>query len=227
MDSRISGKSTGTIFLLHSINMETKYIIMSGGDGERWGNHLGVPKHLIEINNEKLIERTTRLLIENEQENIIILGPKKDDERYHITGAITIPTSGLPDCFWEMFTDLTKEDYKYVLLGGDVFYTENCINKIVHGYDWIGRLGPSNCTGQLHEELWSVTVTPENKKNLQGELEISKRRGGRPNAWTVYFQLRKKCTLDWFNFDDMTCDFDTPDDFNNWNKETKNGTAAD
>ena len=36
-----------------------KYIIMAAGMGTRWNNYLGVPKHLIELNGETLLGRTT------------------------------------------------------------------------------------------------------------------------------------------------------------------------
>ncbi len=39
-----------------------KYIIMADGKEKRWKNYLGIPKHLVEVNGEKLICRTVRLL---------------------------------------------------------------------------------------------------------------------------------------------------------------------
>ena len=34
---------------------------MADGEGKRWGNYLGIPKHLIEIDGEPIIKRTVRL----------------------------------------------------------------------------------------------------------------------------------------------------------------------
>jgi hypothetical protein len=192
---------------------------MSGGPGTRWNNYLGVPKHLVEINGEKIIERTTRLLNENGQSNIIVLGPKIDDPRYHIPGAQTIPTTGLYDCFHEMFTPLTDSDDTYILLGGDVWYSEECLKEIVQGHDWVGRWRISQVTGQMHEELWSIKITPENKPVLQAELESAKRKLTRATAWDVLRQFKRKgINIDWYELDDMTCDFDEPDDYKNWMK---------
>lgn len=39
-----------------------KYIIMADGEGKRWGNYKGVPKHLITVEGETILERTIRLL---------------------------------------------------------------------------------------------------------------------------------------------------------------------
>jgi len=41
-----------------------KYIIMADGKGTRWNNFNNIPKHFIEINGEKIIFRTVRLLNE-------------------------------------------------------------------------------------------------------------------------------------------------------------------
>jgi hypothetical protein len=197
----------------------TKYILMSGGPGTRWNNHLGVPKHLVEIDGEKLIERTTRLLNENSQYDVTILGPKIFDQRYCIKDARYIPTTGLYDCFHEMFTPLTDSNDTYILLGGDVWYTPECLAKIVEGHDWVGRWTPSRYTGQMHEELWSVRITPETKPILQAELEIAKNRLSRATAWDVARSLRKQNKLnDWITVDDMTCDFDTKNDYETWIK---------
>ena len=54
------------------------YIVMADGEGKRWGNYKGVPKHLIEINGETLLGRTTRLLKEHNVDYIITTS----DERY-------------------------------------------------------------------------------------------------------------------------------------------------
>ena len=39
-----------------------KYIIMADGKGKRWNYYNDIPKHLIEIDGETLLERTVRLL---------------------------------------------------------------------------------------------------------------------------------------------------------------------
>lgn len=63
------------------------YIIMADGDGKRWSNYLGVPKHLIEINGETLLARIVRLLKENGiQDKDIIITAR--DERYNYADRI-------------------------------------------------------------------------------------------------------------------------------------------
>ncbi|MDO4501616.1 MAG: NTP transferase domain-containing protein [Coriobacteriia bacterium] len=39
-----------------------RYVIMANGKGTRWNNYDGIPKHLINIGGETLLQRTTRLV---------------------------------------------------------------------------------------------------------------------------------------------------------------------
>jgi len=75
------------------------FIIMADGDGKRWNNYLGIPKHLVEINGEPIIKRTVRLLKENGVNNIIITSR---DERYNF--AKRIPQSNR-DCEIDRFEE--------------------------------------------------------------------------------------------------------------------------
>jgi len=50
-----------------------KVLILCAGDGSRWGNYLGVPKQLVTINGETLLDRTIRLLRENQIADITIV----------------------------------------------------------------------------------------------------------------------------------------------------------
>lgn len=103
-----------------------KYIIMCAGNGTRWNNHLGIPKHLIEINNETLLGRTTRLLKENGITDYVITG---NDERYSQYGELISQTNN--DCEIDRFEEsIVDDDVCY--LYGDVYYTENAIKTIIN-----------------------------------------------------------------------------------------------
>lgn len=116
-----------------------KYIIMAAGLGTRWNNFLGVPKHLIEINGETLLGRTTRLLKENGVTDYIITCA---DPRYNLYGP-TIAQSKY-DCEIDRFEEYPTND-SICYLYGDVYYTENAIRTIVNtptddvlffGHEW-------------------------------------------------------------------------------------------
>lgn len=101
-----------------------KYIIMADGDGKRWNNYLGVPKHLVEINGEPLLARTTRLLKENGITDYLIT---TRDERYKQYGE-TKPQANR-DCEIDRF-DEVNEPVCY--LYGDVYYTKYAMETIVN-----------------------------------------------------------------------------------------------
>lgn len=50
-----------------------KVLILCAGDGSRWGEYLGIPKQLITINNETLLDRTVRLLHKSGNNDIEIV----------------------------------------------------------------------------------------------------------------------------------------------------------
>ncbi|NLG07519.1 NTP transferase domain-containing protein [Candidatus Peribacteria bacterium] len=60
-----------------------RVIIIAAGDGTRWKNYLGVPKHLVPIDNEPILHRTVRLLKKLDINDIHIVGP--NDDRYHVS----------------------------------------------------------------------------------------------------------------------------------------------
>lgn len=66
--------------------MKTTAIIICAGDATRWGNYLGVPKHLIEIEGERLLDRTVRLLRERGITDIFIV-VKRPSKKYRVEGA--------------------------------------------------------------------------------------------------------------------------------------------
>ena len=100
-----------------------KYVIMAAGEGKRWKNHLGVPKHLLEIGGETLLARTTRLLKEAGIDDYIITG---HDERYKEYGTL-IPQS-VNDCEIDRFEHFSEP---ICYLYGDVFYTREAIKTII------------------------------------------------------------------------------------------------
>ena len=66
-----------------------RFVIMADGQGTRWNNYMGIPKHLIEIDGEPIIARTVRLLNEiakerGEDADVIITS---HDARYDFPGS--------------------------------------------------------------------------------------------------------------------------------------------
>lgn len=100
------------------------YIVMADGEGKRWNNYLGIPKHLIMINGETLLGRTTRLLQEHNIDYIIT----GSDERYKQYGEV-IPQSHR-DCEIDRFENTKDKEICY--LYGDVYYTDEALKTIIN-----------------------------------------------------------------------------------------------
>ena len=101
-----------------------KYVIMCAGNGKRWGNFLGIPKHLVKIKGETLLGRTTRLLKENGINDYIITS---SDEQYKQYGKTILQSYN--DCEVDRFEPV--EDKEICYLYGDVYYTEEALKTII------------------------------------------------------------------------------------------------
>ena len=60
----------------------TTILILCAGEAKRWNNYLDVPKQLISINGETLLDRTVRLLNSKELYDINIIS---NDERLKVS----------------------------------------------------------------------------------------------------------------------------------------------
>lgn len=104
-----------------------QYIIMSDGKGTRWNNHNKNTKQSIKIIDESLLERTVRLLKENNCNEILI---SSHDSRHEVLGARRI---------FSDYENNKKNQYAFdyldcetTFLYGDTFYSEDCIQTIVN-----------------------------------------------------------------------------------------------
>lgn len=154
-----------------------KYIIMAAGAGTRWDNYLGIPKHLIEINGETLLGRTTRLLKENGITNFIIT---TSDSRYEEYGK-TAPQTKF-DCEVDRFEE-TLVDGPICYLYGDVYYTEDAIKTII-------ETEPEDVLFFGHEwEIFAIKIKDKelffNNKSKVKKLYLSKEID-RCIGWEVY-----------------------------------------
>ena len=191
------------------------YVIMCAGKGTRWGNYKGVPKHLIEINGETLLGRTTRLLKKYGVYRYVIT---TKDVRYKQYG-LTRPQS-FEDCEIDRFEDITGDEVCYIY--GDVYYTEEALKTIVKTQtDDILFFG-SNF------EIFAIKVMNKElfmeHKNRVKELYL-KREINRCIGWEVYRSLHNipfeehRITDDYFKILDGTDDIDYPVDYENFVKK--------
>lgn len=105
-----------------------KYIIMADGKGTRWNNYNNIPKHLIEIDGEILIERTVKQLRKKDKDGSIVI--TSHDSRYEFEGAKRYePLNNVLEI--DRFTEELIED-NICFLYGDTYYSDDAIEMIIN-----------------------------------------------------------------------------------------------
>lgn len=215
-------------------------IIIAAGDGTRWGDYLGIPKHLAPVDNEPILNRTVRLLKENSITDIIVVGP--DDDRYKIPHSkLFVPTRnpsyGDADKFLSS-ESLWNLDGETITLFGDVFFTNEAVKTIVNidRQTWtvFGREKSSNITGGAYGEIFAHYFTskdiPKHKESLDILVEAVKKKDAKKGSGWEHYKVmqgvrgrdirRSKIIIDsnFVEINDFTEDFDFPDDYDRFIK---------
>jgi len=202
-----------------------RVIIMADGEGKRWNNYTGVPKHLIDIDGEQLLYRTVRLLKENGIEDIYITS---HDKRYEIEGTTRYePKNNLYeiDRFCSCYP-IWKEETLF--LYGDVYYTEEAMKTIINtdvmDFEFFGRFGQREEFKKNNGEIFAVKIKNINwfKNACEFIREEEKKGNLRGIGWDVYKTLLHIPYKELYlkgNFtviNDETEDFDSPEEYENW-----------
>lgn len=225
-----------------------RYLILAAGIGYRWHDHLGVPKHLVEFDGERILNRTIRQL--NERGHVpVVVGP--DDSRYHVEESrLWVPSkSVITDTQIDKFLSsmpMWNMEGPTVWLWGDVWWTDEAMDCLTsyHGSDpwhvWY-RPGPSSVNGATHGEMFAHRFESDQHSaelSACGRVLDLHRRGLLPwqntGGWGHY-----RCMLglpdDQVNgwttpdndhasvIDDWTDDLDTPEDYVTWYGNRTNG----
>lgn len=207
-------------------------LLVAAGSGSRWGDHLGVPKHLAPICGTTVLGRLVDQFGPHGQ--VTVVAPS--DGRYVFDGAATV----IPDV---RQTDADKFLSSAHLWGGrtlvvfgDVFLTDEAVNLVVGLEDTLtafGRFGPSPLTGTPYGELFAFNF-PESEhdrvKAALWELDGWHQSGliDRSAGWELYRRLngatvrnvRKHRRLSgpcrFVDVNDWSDDFDFPEDYDRW-----------
>jgi hypothetical protein len=215
-------------------------IILAGGAGTRWGNHTGKQKHLLEVDGERLIDRTVRLARKYaEHTNIHVVS-----EGLFVGGTQAVrprTVLGTDHDKLAAYSHYWDSASRTVILWGDIWLSEAGAEKIFTDESddilWFGRLGPSYITGKRYGEFWAVGFTAEASSDFAAAVRVAARRFKRgeiprDNSWSVYFTLHPECKLldgtygrakTWREVDDQTEDFDFPHDWDRWIKRHESG----
>lgn len=214
-------------------NIKTRFFILANGKASRWQNYLGIDKQLIVIDNETIISRMVRLLKENGQDDIWIIG------KYKVKGAKNnIPNVESIIGKYDVTRELWDGIDNFVLLYGDCYYTEAIIKDICTrktDKKWLHWCcnRPNKVTGKCWEEgyahrIYDVDWWREQCSSFHERME--RETINYTNDWvflrhilglnlTIHQpHLMKDNEVDW---EDATDDFDYPVDYDNWMKHVK------
>ncbi len=197
-----------------------RVLLLCAGKGDRWKNHLGVPKQLIEFHGEPILHRTVRLLRFNGVKDILCV---TRDPKLHAPSTVMFKPHA---CRWTVETIASTQTLwseRTVILLGDVYFTHRAIQKIISFKGDIaifGRASPSVYTACGHRELFAISFnavgTKSVKKAINTTLKAVKS-GAWGNLWDIYHSiaglpLDSGCVepLLFRSIDDLTNDFDTP-----------------
>lgn len=168
-----------------------KVYILANGEAIRWGNYRNCNKQLIPINGEPLLERTVRLLREENlsSKQIIICGA------YKIKGSSNILTTSKTKR--EVFEEISNlEQEPFIILYGDCYYTEAIIHDLLirelkqYG-EWF-NISPNPNTGKkwaegyahkiIDNKWFNNEIASLNEKVKNGELNYT-------SDWFIHWWL--------------------------------------
>lgn len=150
-------------------------LLLAHGDGWRWNGpdgrpYLGVPKQLVELDGEVLLERTVRQLLAAGVE-VTVVAP---DERFDVSGArrvsIEPKVSGCDQDKFLATSHLWSDVDRTVIMWGDVWYSDKAVAAIVGhaGGDlhYFRRPWPSEVTGCEWDESFAVSFGPDERERV-------------------------------------------------------------
>ena len=175
-----------------------KYVIMCGGVYQKFQ----IPKQLSVVNGERLVDRTIRLLKENNVQEIYITS---NDKRFDDCKAPRLEHNNSFICegrtvkgYWlDAFYPDFNENEKVTFLFGDVYYTANAIKTIVDlKTDKNVLVGTSIAKNKLHKN-WGepfAYIVNDYKTFLDGIKEVKKmcdegKLKRHPIVWELYRYL--------------------------------------
>lgn len=192
---------------------------MAAGEEKRWGNHMGIPKQLVPVFGERLIDRTIRQLRELEA-HVWVTVPSKGFYGHlgYTVGQITGRHREYELGKFINADNVFKDNQPILLLWGDTFFTDEAMDTIFDEYDqhefrFFGRETP----GEIFacKANWQVM---EKVRTLYTLRKCMSSLG----SWHLYRLINdiplevQKVTDHFTEINDLTEDFDFPEDYKQW-----------
>lgn len=190
-----------------------RFVIMADGKGIRWNNHLGIPKHLAEINGEPIISRTVRLL--RDLTDGEINSKPAMTRRYEFKGSRRHePLNNRLEI--DRFTEELIED-DICFLYGDTYYTESALKTIIctktEDMIFFGNSKSIVAVKVTDSELFRYHLNRVKQLYISGKLQKCK-------GWQVYqsfvgqsFEERPRPGGKFVLLDETTTDINTPEEY--------------
>jgi hypothetical protein len=208
-------------------------ILMCAGRAERWGRHLGVHKHLIPIDGERLLDRTLRLVRRHTPDAPVVI--VAFDPQYARDGCERFEPAHGPVDFCDTDKFLSAESRwadrgQTVILYGDVFFTEAAMATILSytgPHRFFGRREGSFFTGRPWREMFALSFPADERHWMHDQLlrlrhDLLTGRSPRGGGWELFHQLHGRTWDNFIVIDDFTDDFDFPSDFDRWFRRWSN-----
>jgi len=221
-----------------------RVIIPCGGNGKRWGNHTGVPKQLVTVNEEFILQRTIRLCKQFGTNDIWVI--TEDPKIKNICPSYVRLSQGIKYsypvyidkimCSRKLWTIISPT----VILFGDTYFTEEAIQTIIckekEIITFYGRFHTSKLTRKDCPEIYALKFNPSDHSLLNDHCEKVRQAiiNGQPKRKIDYiksvlssihnqsFDYTGCETSKYFHtIDDWTEDFDKPIDLINWQRGRK------
>lgn len=212
-------------------------LILAAGAMNRWKNHTGVPKHLVDVDGEPLLHRTVRQFSAFSDVAIVARDGRPG---YDLPGVFTEYVTPNPDMMQadrfvssrHMWTDDTM-----ILAFGDVWFSDRCIRKIQQAAEgdewaWVARIQPNRYTGCTHGEGFAFVVQPQHHQGFWEAVDLAvalrrrvKIRETVPRGWAVWelfegalpkLPKERVPRPHYVEVHDWTDDFDHPKDYDRW-----------
>lgn len=163
---------------------------MAGGTDAKWGDSLGVRRHMAPVDGEPLLHRTVRQLRERGSDDVYIVGP--DLPGYDVATRLEPETRSWGQEALNAQSHWSN-DGRTVLIYGDTVFTDSAMD-IVAGFDrrtWqlFGRFGSSDI--KRYGEIFAISWWPEHsvawRSSLNEAFSLCKRGIiGRAGCWEAF-----------------------------------------
>lgn len=191
-----------------------RYVIMANGQGRRWKNYMGIPKHLAPTpSGETLVARTVRLTRACDPAAEVVVSAH--DERYAVPGA-RLYTPRVAELEIDRFVP-ELIDRPCCFLYGDAYYTEEALRTVCCAPAAEGLLafGDERRIFALRAQDWARVL------ELVRALREGIVRGALPDAkgWQLYHAYRgmplegKAIGGGFVRIEDETTDFNTAEEY--------------